>query len=224
LVAGGAAPEAERDPGARPTLTGLWRDVWSALLHRPALGLVMLGGAMLAYGPAAATHGVTWLVEERGFAFASAASLSGLMAVVSGFVGTLGGGWLSDWCARRWPGGRAWTLVILTLFFTPFSAAFYLLAPTGWIFYACWFFSSAASIAYFGPVYSAVQELSPVHARSSLMAFALMVVNVVGVGPGSLITGAIGDRASLAAGLLVSVIVGLAGAVVFVLAALRREP
>ena len=218
------SPTPEPNPGTQPTLTGLWRDVWSALLHRPALGLVMLGGAMLAYGPAAATHGVTWLVEERGYAFASAASLSGLMAVTSGFVGTLGGGWLSDWCARKRRGGRAWTLVILTLFFTPFSAAFYLLAPTGWAFYTCWFFSSASSVAYFGPVYSAVQELSPVHARSSLMAFALLVVNIVGVGPGSLVTGAIGDHASLATGLLVSVVVGLAGAAVFVVAALRREP
>jgi len=214
-----AAKRCDVRPDPKPTLAGLARDVRSALRDRPALGLLMLGGAALTYGSAAGTHGVTWLVEERGMTFAAAAWLSGLMTIGSGLVGNLAGGWFSDVCARRWPGGRAWSLVLLALFFAPFNAAFFLLAPGSIAFYACWFVWAASAVAHFGPVLSAVQEISPAHVRSTMVAFALMVLNLVGVGPGSLITGAIGDAVSLTAGLFVSVGVGLAGAAVFAFAA-----
>ena len=59
-----------------------------------------------------------------------AAYTAGLMAVTSGFLGNLAGGWVADWCARRWRGGRSWSLVLLTLFFAPFSAAFFVLPPS----------------------------------------------------------------------------------------------
>lgn len=215
-----AAAAAGRDT---PTLSGLVSDVARALRNRPALLLVMLGGSALTYASAAATHGVTWLVEERQFTFASAASLSGLMAVASGFVGNLAGGWVSDWCARRWAGGRSYSLVLLTLFFAPFSVGFYALPPESVLFYPCWFFSAASTVAYFGPVFSAVQELAPSHVRSGMVAFGLLVINLLGVGPGSLVTGVIGDRAGLTPGLLVSVGVTLAGLLPFLLAA-RRPP
>ena len=204
-----------------PSLADLARDVWRTLRLEPVLVLVMAGAALLAYGSAAATHGVTWLVEERGFSYGPAALLSGVMAAASGLVGNLAGGWLSDLCARWWRGGRAWSLVLLTLFFAPFSVAFFLLPPASPLFYGCWFFSAASTVAYFGPVFSAVQELSPAHVRSSTVAFCLLVVNIAGIGPGSLITGAIGDRASLTLGLLVGVAVGIAGAAVFAITARR---
>jgi predicted MFS family arabinose efflux permease len=205
--------------GARTSLAALARGVWQGLRARPALGLVMLGGAGLTYASAAATHGVTWLVQERGFSFAAGASLSGLMAVASGFLGNLAGGWVSDWCARRWRGGRAYSLVLLTVFFAPFSALFYAMPPGSPAFFACWFVSSASTVASFGPVFSAVQELSPSHVRSGMVAFGLLVVNIVGVGPGSLITGMVGDRVSLTAGLLIGVGVTLLATIPFLLAA-----
>ncbi len=194
-------------------------DLRATLAARPSLGLVILGGALLAYGSAAALHGVTWLVQERGFAFARATFLSGAMAVTSGFAGNLAGGWFADWCQRRWRGGRAWSLVIMTLVFAPFGAGFALLPVSSPLFYVAWFGSVASTVAYFGPVFAAVQESTPAHIRSSAVALGLLAMNIVGVGPGSWITGLIGDRASLTAGLLVSVAVTLAAAVPFALAA-----
>jgi MFS family permease len=214
-------------PGTRaaaaPSLASIVRDLRRALAERPALGLVMLGGAALAYGSASALHGITWLVQERGFPFATAAYTAGFMAVTSGFLGNLAGGWVADWCARRWHGGRSWSLVLLTLFFAPFSAAFFLLPTTSPLFYVCWFISSASTVAYFGPVFSAVQELAPGHVRSSAVAFGLLVLNVVGVGPGPWITGMIGDHASLTMGLLSSVGVSTLSVLAFAGAA-RRWP
>jgi MFS transporter, Spinster family, sphingosine-1-phosphate transporter len=208
---------------ARPAWRELMADVRQAIVERPALLLVMVGGATLTYASAAATHGVTWLVQERGFSFASAALQSGVMAVVSGFLGNIAGGWVSDWSARRWPGGRPYSLVILTACFAPFSVAFYALPPGSALFYACWFVTAASTVAYFGPLFSAVQELSPPRVRGSLVAFALLVVNLLGVGPGSLVTGYIGDRVGLSAGLVVAVGVTLVGIVPFVMAARARD-
>jgi MFS family permease len=210
-------------PRAVPSLGAIVTDLRTALAERPSLGLVILGGAGLTYGSAAALHGVTWLVQERGFSFAGAAYLAGLMAAASGFLGNLSGGWIADWCAKRWRGGRSWSLVLLTLGLAPFSAGFFLLPASSPLFYVCWFFSSASTVAYFGPVFSAVQELSPPQARSSAVAFGLLVMNIAGVGPGSWITGLIGDRANLTAGLLGSVAVSTLSVVAFTAAA-RRSP
>ena len=208
---------------AAPSLHAIVGDLRGALAERPALGLVMLGGAALAYGSASALHGITWLVQERGFPFATAAYTHGLMSVTSGLLGNLAGGWAADWCARRWRGGRSWSLVLITLFFAPFSAAFFLLPASSLLFYVCWFFFTASTVAYFGPVFSAVQELAPGHIRSSTVAFCLLVMNIVGVGPGPWITGMIGDHASLTMGLLSSVGVSTLSVLAFAAAA-RRWP
>jgi len=198
-----AAPTGQA--GDAPSLGAIVGDLRKALAERPSLGLVMLGGAALVYGSASALHGITWLVQERGFPFATAAYVAGLMTVTSGFLGNLAGGWIADWCGRRWRGGRSWSLVLLTLFFVPFSVGFFLLPASSPLFYVCWFFASASTVTYFGPVFSAVQELAPAHIRSSAVAFGLLVMNLLGVGPGPWITGAIGDRVSLTMGLLSSV-------------------
>jgi len=208
---------------AAPSLRSIVRDLLRALAERPALGLVVLGGSALAYASASALHGITWLVEERGFPFSTAAYTAGVMAVTSGLLGNLAGGWVADWCGRRWRGGRSWSLVLLTLFFAPFSAGFFLLPAAAPLFYVCWFFSSASTVAYFGPVFSAVQELAPGHVRSSAVAFGLLVMNILGVVPGPWITGMIGDHVSLTMGLLTSAGVSTLSVIAFAAAA-RRWP
>ncbi len=207
-----------------PELSSLWRlsrEVGRAVMRRPALLLVLAGGTLLVYGSGAALLVVTWLVEERGFAFARAAYLAGIMAVAAGLLGNLAGGWFGDWCARRLPQGRLWSLVAMTLFFAPFSAGFYLLPVATPLFWPCWFLACAGTTAWFGPLFAAIQELAPAVARSTTVAFALLVMNVAGVGPGPLVTGLIGDSSNLTRGLLLSVGVVLAAVVPFALATRR---
>ncbi|MEO7795959.1 MAG: MFS transporter [Thermoanaerobaculia bacterium] len=207
---------------ARPAVRELLRDLGRALTARPALALALAGGSLLCYGSGAALHGVTWLVQERGFTYADAAFRAGLVAVAAGFLGNLSGGAFGDLCARRWRNGRLWSLVAMTAFFTPIGLIYYSLPPGTPLFYLCWFFTSAGTTAWFGPLFSSFQELSPVHARSTFVAFALLVLNLLGVGPGPLITGMIGDRMGLTTGLLVSLAVTGCAIVPFFFAA-RRE-
>jgi MFS transporter, Spinster family, sphingosine-1-phosphate transporter len=209
----------------RPDLGALARDAMRAITGHRTLLLALAGGSLLCYGSASALHGVTWLVEERGFSFADAAYASGVVAVVGGVLGNFVGGAFGDACARWWAGGRLWSLVGMTAFFAPIGVVFYTSAPATPLFYACWFVTSAGTTAWFGPLFAVIQEESPAHTRSSMVAFALLVINLLGVGPGPLVTGMIGDARSLTAGLLVSLVVVALAIVPFALAArLRPAP
>lgn len=212
----------------RPSFRELLRDLSGALVARPALSLALLGGALLCYGSGAALLGVTWLVEERGFTYADAAFRAGVVAVIAGFAGNVAGGAFADFCAKRFKNGRLWSLVIMTVLLTIPAWLFYTIAPGTPLFYACWLLTSAGTTAWFGPLFSAYQELSPLQTRSTIVAFALLVLNLLGVGPGPLITGMIGDARGLGHGLLISVAITAFAIVPFALAARsegkRAEP
>lgn len=203
----------------RPSMRELLGDLMAALRDRPALTLALAGGSLLCYGSGAALHGVTWLVEERGFKYADAAFRAGIVAVLAGFLGNVAGGAFGDACARRFPAGRLWSLVIMTAFFTLPAWLFYSVAPGSMLWYGCWFLTSAGTTAWFGALFSAYQELSPAHTRSTVVAFALLVLNLLGVGPGPLITGMIGDARGLTSGLLISVGITALAIIPFALAA-----
>ena len=203
----------------RPAVRDVLRDLMRALVKRPALIYALLGGSLLCYGSGAALLGVTWLVDERGFAYADAAFRAGVIAVFAGFFGNLAGGAFGDFCERRFPSGRLWSLAIMTAFFTVPAWLFYSQRPGTPLFYVCWFLTSAGTTAWFGPLFSAFQELSPVHTRSTLVAFALLVLNLLGVGPGPLITGMIGDSRNLSIALLISLVVTAFAIIPFALAA-----
>lgn len=192
------------DPADRPPLSQLIRDMARAIRGQKSLALTLLGGSLLCYGAGAALHAVTWLVEERGFTFAQAALRAGGIAVFAGFFGNLAGGAFGDWCARRRPNGHLWSLIPMTAFFVPIGFLFYSLTPGTPLFYVCWFITSAGTSAWFGPLFAAIQAQSPTHTRATTVAFALLVLNLLGVGPGPLITGMIGDRVGLSTGLLTS--------------------
>ena len=194
-------------------------DLFRAVVERPALLLALVGGSLLCFGSGAALHGVTWLVEERGFTYPEAAFRSGLVGVFAGFFGNLLGGAFGDFCERRFRAGRLWSLVIMTAFFTIPAWLFYATDKGTPLFYVCWFFTAAGTTAWFGPLFSAYQQLAPVQVRSTVVAFALLVLNLLGVGPGPLITGMIGDSRSLTLGLLISVGITATAILPFALAA-----
>ena len=107
----------------------------------------------------------------------------------------------------------------MTAFFTLPAWLFYTIRPNTALFYVCWFFTAAGTTAWFGSLFSAYQELAPAQVRSTIVAFALLVLNLLGVGPGPLITGMIGDARNLSSGLLISVGITALAIIPFALAA-----
>ena len=206
-------------PGARAIVAILWR----ALRREPALLLVLLGGTALTFWAGANLLTITWLVQERGFDFRRAAFASGFIAAAAGFLGNVFGGWFGDWCDERWRGGRVWSMAIMSLVLAPSGAAFFLMPTSSPFFYVCWFLTSASTTAWFGPLFATIQHLAPPAIRSTTVAFGLLVLNLLGVGPGPWITGLIGDVSSLTRGLVVAAGVELAAVVPLALAARRLE-
>lgn len=206
----------------RPPFGKLARDVLGALVRRRDLALALLGGSLLCYGAGSALHIVTWLVEQRGFDYARAAFTAGVVGVLAGFLGNLAGGTFGDWCARRRANGHLWSLIPMTAFFTPVGFVFYTMEPGTPLFYACWFVTAAGTSSWFGPLFAAIQELSPRHTRATTVAFALLVMNLLGVGPGPLVTGMIGDARGLTVGLVTSLFVVVLAIVPFAVACRAR--
>lgn len=223
----GQNPLAAVPPGAPaplPPVRDLVRDLVRAFAERRELLFVLLGGALLCFGSGAAMLSVTWLVEDRGYPYPRAALLAGGMAVGAGLLGNLAGGLFGDFCASRFRHGRLWSLAAMTSFFTPVGLLFYNLAPGTPLFFACWFVTSAGTSAWFGPFFAAVQELSPAHTRSTMIAFGLLVINLLGVGPGPLVTGMLGDAYGLTRGFTVSLcVVALAVGAFAIAARLARR-
>ena len=207
----------------RPSLRGLAGEVLAALRSRHELFLALLGGSMLVYGSGSALLVVTWLVEERGYVYSRAAFLAGVVAVSAGFLGNLAGGAFGDRFARRYSNGHLRSLIPMTLFFMPATLGFYTAKPGSPVFFFCWFLAAAGNSAYFGPLFASLQELAPARTRSTVIAFALLVMNLLGVGPGPLVTGWLGDVRSLSFGLMSSQAIVLLAIVPFALALRSRR-
>ncbi len=203
-------------------LVGALRRVLAA---RPAIGLVSLAGALLAFASSASQHTITWLVQERGIEYSRAAFLSAGMVAVGGLLGNLAVGMLTDWSRRRHPAGRLVGVAVLAALALPVAAAFYLLPPSSPLFLPTWFLTQAWMLGWFGPVLAALDELAPAGRRATVLGFGLLAMNLLGVATGPWVAGLIGDRASLTAGLLAALGVGALALVPLLLAArLQSRP
>ena len=160
------------------------RDAGRAFVARPALSLVILGATLLVYASASAMHSITWLVEERGFEFQTAAFVSAAIVLVAGLAGNLGIGALTDRASRRHPGARLVALAVLGALGLAATFVFYRAAPGSSLFFVAWALSQAWLLGWYGPVVATIGEMAPPGLRASVLGFGLLVVNVLGVASG----------------------------------------
>lgn len=197
------------------------RTLAASLRANPAVLFTIAGATMLNYSASSTIHVLTWMTQERGVAYQTAAYLNGGIYTIAGMLGTALGGLLSDWFHRRYPGGRLWFLIGKAAVFLPFTLIFYT-APFNHTWYlGIWFLSSFGSTMWYGPVFATVQDLLPERIRATAVAFLLLAINLLGTGPGPWITGLLGDRIGLQAALLCAVVIGFGAALPFYLAVRR---
>jgi len=213
-----AAGTAAGAPAAGGTIASRLRRAFAA---EPALLLLIAGATLLTYASASSQHLVTWLVQERGFAYSRAAYVAAAVVLGAGLAGGLAIGATTDAAQRRWASGRLAAFALLGGLSLAATAAFYLLPAASPFFLAAWLVAQAWTLGWFGPMLAAIHERAPAGSRATVIGFGLMTVNLVGVGAGSWVTGAIGDRVGLTTGLLASVGVGALGLALIGLVALR---
>ena len=177
----------------RPGLLELYRTLYQALRRSPALVLTLCAATSMHFLFGVAAFDQLWLVQERGFDRAEIARIMGWIGIPAGIAGNAIGGFGSDWWQSRTGQGRPLFLFWITLVLTPILIAYRFVDAGG-----IWFWTGNVCMvislgSIYGPVMATAQELSPPQIRGTVIAFYVMVINVVGLGVGMLLGGVLID-------------------------------
>lgn len=210
-------PRGAQDPdvaghGAQP-VRGAWAS-YTHLLRNRLYVLTVLGyaaytfalGGMAFWAPA-------FLERVRGMPRSQATVQFGAIVVVTGFVGTFGGGWLGDWWLKRSKAAYLWVSGVTALAAAPaalvaFSAADRTLSMGAIVVTELLLFAST------GPINSALVNVVEPGERATALALSILSIHLLGDVPSPPLIGAISDHTSLQAAFrILPVAIAIAGAI-----------
>src|SRR5262249_4500677 len=176
------------------------------LLRIPALWWIVASGACLNFNMyVLATFLPALFGRVHGLSLSSSNAAAAFVYVVGGVGGALGSGWVGDKVVGSRPDGRLGGAAALTLLSAPLAyvaverAGGSASAAAGFLALAY-----AALTAYYGLVYSAIQDIVAPAERGTAMAFYFLGMYLAGASYGPLVAGYLSDRlaarAALAAG------------------------
>jgi MFS family permease len=183
---GGVVPE-------KQSFRSITRLLWKTLSTSPALALTMGGGVALHFILGAAVFEQLWFVQERGYDRATIAQLTGWVAVGGGILGNLFGGMGSDWWQDNRSSGRPMFLFWIMLLLIPINIGYRMVDPGTFLFWLGVFCGYFQLGCFYGPTFSTVQELVPPEIRSTVVAFYLLMLNLIGLGLGITLSGFVID-------------------------------
>ena len=144
-------------------------------------------------------YGVTgfhpsFLIRSHGFSVAEVGVILSAVSAVSGIGGTWFGGWLSDRFTNlrrdvRW---QLWVPGIATLINVPVALMAYT-SPDRNLVIGLLFVSLVFGVMYLGPTFATLQRLVSARERALGAALLLLVINLVGLGLGPWLVGALSD-------------------------------
>ncbi|MCE2391887.1 MAG: MFS transporter [Proteobacteria bacterium] len=187
-------PERGRlDPGKSETEPAPFWDAVGLLWRQRSYVHLQIGGALHAFS--AIGMGV-WIApfftRIHGMELYEIGSWMGPLGGTCGFVGAFLGGWLSDRLSPRDARWYLWLPTITALGAIPFTVAF-LFAPTplwAFLFYVP---HHILGSTFNGPTYAMTQAVVTQRTRALAVAAHLLVVNLLGMGLGPLLVGALND-------------------------------
>jgi cbb3-type cytochrome oxidase subunit 3 len=144
----------------------------------------MAGGVALHFILGAAAFDQLWFVQERGFERAYIAQVTGMIAAVAGVLGNLFGGIGGDAFYKRTGQGRATFLFWIMLVLAPINIAYRLVPPDTIWFWIGVFVGFFQLGCFYGPTFASVQELVPPQIRATVVAFYILMLNLIGLGFG----------------------------------------
>lgn len=183
----------EAQPVRADNLISSLKQVSTIAKQSPALAWTMLGAIAMHLPIGSAQFVELWLVRERGFDPATITVIYGLMLVIVGTVGSVIGGFASDWYQSKYRGGRVRFLAIFLLCVAPFLLGYRLSEPGSLIFYLGMGGGILSLMAFYGPAFSTIQDLSPPHLRGVTTALLLLASNLLGLGLGAVLAGVLSD-------------------------------
>ena len=179
----------ETDTTKKPGFLAIAKMLVRVLRFSPALSLTMAGGVATHFILGAAAFDQLWYVQERGFDRAYIAQMTGWVGVAGGVLGNLFGGVGSDWWQNNRKSGRPMFLVCILLFLAPIGFLYRIVDPDSWFFWFAIFCGFFQLGSFYGPTFSTVQELTPPRIRSTVVAFYLLTLNLIGLALGITFSG-----------------------------------
>jgi MFS family permease len=193
-----------REPAKQPTpldssllgdLAGLWRI--------PAFaGIAFATGFTALAGYGMGTWFPSFLIRVHGLTLTEAGLILGVIGTLGALIGAIGGGILCDRLAAKDPRwqlrvpaiGAGLSVIFMGLFLLwPESQQWRLGDFRIPVAVAFLFLGGAVSSFWIGPTYAAIQTLTPEHLRSQASALLLLLLNLIGMGLGPLVVGALSD-------------------------------
>jgi len=127
-------------------------------------------------------------LQSRGFTGIAIGLIGGL----TGAVGSLLGGGVTDRAGAKNPKAFATLPAVIGLIWAPLFAIA-ILAPTAVTSLGLFIVPSVMATFWYGPIYGTVQSVAPPHMRSTAAALLLFIINIIGLGLGPLAFGAFSD-------------------------------
>jgi predicted MFS family arabinose efflux permease len=182
-------PKADRAASQAPL-----REVFPLLARKPSFWLLAFASSsssLCGYGLALWTPSV--LMRSFGLDLVGTGWFMGSLVLLGGTAGVFAGGWLADRLGTRDVRWYARLPAFAWLVTTPcFLAAF--LSPSLAIAWPLLLLPNGLNILWLGPVITAVQHLAPRPMRSTASASFLLINNLIGLGVGPMLIGAISDH------------------------------
>jgi MFS transporter, Spinster family, sphingosine-1-phosphate transporter len=193
--------------------------VYGSLLRRTPYLLLVLGFAAYTFGLGGLGFWMpTFLQEVRGVAPDSATTGFGAIVIVTGFFGTLAGGWLGDWCLARSRQGYLWFSAVTTLAAAPI-ALLALTSPAPRIFYPAVVVAELLLFMSTGPINAAIANIVSPFERASAMALSIFAIHLLGDVPSPPLIGHLAVAGSLGRAVLIVPVALAIGGVIWLLSA-----
>lgn len=191
-----ASPETEGvvAPAPAPEKAASFGEVWSVLLRKSSFWFLAFGAACSSvYGYGAAFWLPSFLQRSLGMEGVERAWYIAGIAFIGGTAGIWFGGWLADKLGKG--AKKAWYPLVPAICFVIAVPMFFLAmnVESKALAFALFLIPQALSLAWLGPVVTAVQHLVPARMRSTASASFLLINNLVGIGLGIYLLGAISD-------------------------------
>jgi len=188
------------------TATGGWSAAlatYLSLLRRGPYMLMVLGYAAYTFGLGGLGFWMpTFLEQVRGMPADKATTGFGAVVVVTGFLGTLAGGWLGDYCLKRSREGYLWLIGVVTLAAAPVSLLALTSATPG-IYYPAIVVAQLLLFMSAGPINAAIANIVSPFERASAIALSILMIHLLGDIPSPPLIGHLADVGSLARAVLV---------------------
>jgi MFS transporter, Spinster family, sphingosine-1-phosphate transporter len=210
-----AAPAA----GAAAGGVGAALAVYAGLLRRGPYVLIVLGYAAYTFGLGGLGFWMpTFLERVRGVPADQATTGFGAIVVVTGLLGTLGGGWLGDYYEERVRQGYLWFSGIVTLAAVPF-AVLSLSVALPQIYYPAIVIAELLLFMSTGPINAAIANIVSPLERASAIALSMFAIHLLGDIPSPPLIGHLSDAGSLGRAVLVVPVAVALGGVIWLISA-----